>query len=89
MESDQVSTDYADLNSSSESDVERCKSVDILYSEKAAYYCNEITCYSRDRRVDVAVVSKVVELGEAPTVPASDLDDNKKENLVQLLKQFQ
>ena len=78
VESDEVSTDYADLNSSSESDVERCKSLDVLYSVKP-HHCNETTSYSRDRNIDVAGVSKVDDLGEAPRVSASDLDDNEQE----------
>ncbi|CAM0909604.1 unnamed protein product [Alopecurus aequalis] len=51
VESDEVSTDNADLNSCSESDVERCKSLDVLYSVKLPHHCNETTSYPRDRGI--------------------------------------
>jgi hypothetical protein len=78
VESDKDSTDYADLSSSSESDVERCKSLDILYSVKTHHRCNETTSYSRDRKIDVAAGTKVDEPDKAPMVPASALDDNEE-----------
>uniref|UniRef100_A0ACD6AG09 Uncharacterized protein n=1 Tax=Avena sativa TaxID=4498 RepID=A0ACD6AG09_AVESA len=80
VESDEVSTDFADLSSSSESDVERCRSLDILYSVKAPHHCNQTTNYSRDRKIDAAMVTEVDGPEKAPRVPASALDDNEEES---------
>ncbi|XP_051198831.1 VIN3-like protein 2 [Lolium perenne] len=79
VELEEVSTDHADLNDLSESDIGRYKSLDILYSVKAPHYCNETTSYSQDRKLHVAGVTKVDEPDETPRVQASALDDKKEE----------
>jgi hypothetical protein len=79
VELEEVSTDHADLNDLSETDIGRYKSLDILYSLKAPHYCNETTSYSQDRKLHVAGVTKVDGPDETPRVQASALDDNKEE----------